>query len=115
MPGSTVEFTSSGGTLSSIVFLATGGVTKTADGSGAASASFSASSAGEYTVTATGTNAQEQAVTASATVTVTAADDDLPPTGGTVPAAALWIGLGALGLGAIVVTAALIRRRNAQR
>lgn len=37
----------------------------------------------------------------------------LPPTGGQVPAAALWLGIGAVGIGAIAVTAGVARRRAA--
>jgi len=116
MPDSSVEFTSSGGTMSSIVFLAASGTTKTADGEGTATATFTGTVAGEFTVTATGTDPQEQDAEGSATVTVTAADDDgLSDTGGTLPTAALWIGIAALGLGVVVVTAVVVRRRNAQR
>lgn len=114
-PNSTVEFTSTGGTLSSIVFLAAAGTSETADDEGSATTTFTGTAAGEYTVTATGVDAQEQAAEGSATVTVTAADDGLSATGGTVPTAALWIGIAAIGAGAIIVTAAVVRRRNAQR
>ncbi|MEU1972074.1 hypothetical protein ABZ477_10485 [Microbacterium sp. NPDC019599] len=45
------------------------------------------------------------------TVTGTTSGGGLPPTGGTVPAAAIWLGVGAVGIGGIAVAAAVARRR----
>jgi hypothetical protein len=120
MPNSTVSFTSTGGSIASLVFTATT-ATKTADASGSVSTVFTApTTAGSYTVTASGTAPDESAVTGSATITVTAAAGGgggagLPATGGTVPAAAIWLGVGAIGIGGIAVAAAVARRRASQR
>ncbi|WP_396655249.1 LPXTG cell wall anchor domain-containing protein [Microbacterium aurum] len=43
------------------------------------------------------------------------AGSTLPSTGGEIPAVALWIGAGALGLGGLAVVAATARRRAQQR
>ena len=39
---------------------------------------------------------------------------ELPATGGDVPMGAIWLGIGAVGLGGIAVTAAAARRRASQ-
>lgn len=52
----------------------------------------------------------------SATITVNPAagpTPGLPVTGGTVPAAVIWLGVGAIGIGGIAVAAAIARRRAA--
>jgi hypothetical protein len=99
------------GDLASIVFAAATGtvsVTKTVGADGTVSASLTVHQAGTFVVTAT----DSQGNTVSATVTATAAGGGgLPPTGGTVPAAAIWLGVGALGLGGIAVAAAMAQRR----
>ncbi len=107
--------TDAGVTLSSIVPTAvTSSVDKTVV-DGEASATFVAAAPGDYTVTATD---EDGNVIAVVPIEVVAADGDageLPSTGGTIPAAALWIGAGALGLGGVAVVAATARRRAAQR
>lgn len=107
-------------TLSSIVAAAASGstVTKTPVG-GVATASFSATAPGTYEVFVSGGTGNSGGEVGSVTITVTAAaaagtNPALPSTGGEIPAAALWIGAGALGLGALAVVAATARRR-AQR
>ncbi|MCU4671205.1 LPXTG cell wall anchor domain-containing protein [Microbacterium fluvii] len=45
---------------------------------------------------------------------VRATGDALPATGGSVPSAAIWLGVGALGLGAIAVSVGLGRREGAR-
>ncbi|MCC2034070.1 LPXTG cell wall anchor domain-containing protein [Microbacterium allomyrinae] len=113
-------FTATGGpsTLASIVLASStsSSVTKTvADGS--ASASFTPQAAGEYTVTATGGFGTEFG---SVVITVTApaaagGTGTLPSTGGSVPAAAIWFGAGALGLGGIAVAAGVARKRASSK
>ena len=102
-----------GDTLSSIVFAGATGtdsVTKTTSAEGTVSVNFKGPAAGNYTVTL-----ESQGQTGSATVTVTAAStgggSGLPATGGEVPAAAIWLGVGAIGIGGIAVAAAVARRR----
>lgn len=117
--------TSSSVTLGSLVRTAavTSSVTKpvTADRTSSATATFS--QAGTFVVTATGDDGTDLG---STTLVVAAAtdgsgsgtgDDDggLAVTGGSVPIAALWIGAGALGLGALAFVAATARRRAQQR
>ncbi|HBS76140.1 MAG TPA: sortase, partial [Microbacterium sp.] len=59
-------------------------------------------------------------VIATTEITVTADSDsdsdsgELPATGGDVPMGAIWLGIGAVGLGGIAVTAAAARRRASQ-
>lgn len=113
-----VDFTIGGGTgasLASIVAAATSGsqVTKpVVDGS--ASATFTANAVGTYVVTVSG----GETALGSVTITVSAAagagsgTGSLPATGGTVPAAAIWLGVGAIGLGGIAVAAVAARRRT---
>lgn len=107
----------SGATLSSLVKAAApGAVSKPINEAGVATANFTASAAGTYTVTAT-----DGAATNTVTITVAAAGagagggSTLPSTGGEIPAAALWVGAGALGLGGLAVVAAAARRRAQQR
>ncbi|WP_243075700.1 hypothetical protein [Microbacterium sp. SS28] len=73
-----------------------------------------------YLVEAVATSPDEKTtLEGSATVTVTPAaapvTPGLPPTGGTVPAAAIWLGVGAIGIGGIAVAAAVARRRAANK
>lgn len=105
-----------GAGLSSIVAAAAGSSTTKPIVNDVATATFTGTTAGTYTVTAAA-----DGVSSTVTVTVTAAgaaagggNGTLPSTGGEIPAAALWIGGGALGLGALAVVAATARRR-AQR
>ncbi|MEI3865713.1 hypothetical protein V6S02_01320 [Microbacterium sp. CCNWLW134] len=119
-------------TLSSIAFAAefpTSVVEKTAV-DGVATATFTApQTAGEYVVTVF----DSEQNSAQITITVAAATGGTPGTPGTpgagggtgtggslpatggnaVPAAAIWLGAGAVGLGGIAITAAVARRRAA--
>ncbi|MCP2638123.1 hypothetical protein K0817_016340 [Microbacterium sp. HD4P20] len=111
-----VLFSANGGTLASIVAAAGSGtsVEKTVV-NGSASATFTApSTAGTYVVTVTAPGGE---VLGSVTLTVAAAGGGsgggLPATGGSVPAAMIWAGVGALGLGGIAVAAVAARRRAA--
>ncbi|WP_248240073.1 hypothetical protein [Microbacterium kunmingense] len=110
-------------TLTSISFAAVAADTavKEAGDDRTAQATFTAPTAGgTYTVRITDADGDTQSVT----LTVAAADSgsggtggtggSLPATGGdAVPAAAIWLGAGAVGLGGIAVTAAVARRRAA--
>ena len=103
-----------GVTLASLVHAAgSGGVEKQVV-NGSASVQFTASQTGTYVVTATD---GEGNVVATQTLTVgTAAaggSGQLPATGGEVPGAMIWLGVGAIGLGGIAVAAAVARRRAA--
>lgn len=109
-----VTFSTTGGTLSSIVVAATGSSVNKPVVNGSASAKFVSNSAGSFTVTVSSGGT----VLGSTTVTVAAAGTPgagggLPATGGTVPAAAVWLGVGAIGIGGIAVAAAVARRRAA--
>ena len=103
-----------GVTLASLVHAAgSGGVEKQVV-NGSASVQFTASQTGTYVVTAAD---GEGNVVATQTLTVgTAAaggSGQLPATGGEVPGAMIWLGVGAIGLGGIAVAAAVARRRAA--
>ena len=109
-----------GGSLASVAAAAAPvGVTKVPSGD-TASAVFSATVPGDHTVTVTGASGT---VYGSATINVAAAgtgaavgagsNGGLPATGGVVPAAALWLGIGAMGIGGIAVAAVAARRRAA--
>jgi len=109
-----------GGSLSAIVRTATSVESTIVDGK--ATTTFTATEPGTYTVTASTPDSEP----ASTTITVAAAgagaggstgggSNALPSTGGQIPAAALWGGAGALGLGALAVVAATARRRANQR
>lgn len=112
-----------GATLSSLVKAAAAGSVTKPIVNGVASANFTASAAGTYTVSVTDGDVND-----TITLTVTAAStgggagggtggagSTLPSTGGEIPAVALWIGAGALGLGGLAVVAATARRRAQQR
>lgn len=108
-------------TLTSIAFAAANGsdtAIKQADETRTARATFTAPTAGgTYVITATDADGDTDRVT----ITVTAAASGgtggtgaLPATGGdAIPAAVIWLGAGAVGLGGIAVTAAVARRRAA--
>jgi hypothetical protein len=114
-------------TLSSVVMSAavgTSSVKKTTTAEGTVSVNFKGPIVpGSYTVTLVADNGQ------SGATTVTVVDPQasggstggagggagLPVTGGTLPAAAVWLGLGAVGLGGIAVVAAAARRRAHNR
>jgi hypothetical protein len=110
-------------TLTSISFAsvnATDTAEKVADENRTARATFTAPTVGgTYVIIATDEDGDRDSVT----VTVAAATSggsgsggsgSLPATGGdAVPAAAVWLGAGAVGLGGIAVTAAVARRRAA--
>ncbi|WP_109210438.1 MULTISPECIES: LPXTG cell wall anchor domain-containing protein [Microbacterium] len=88
---------------------------------GAASATYTApSTPGTYTVLVAQTDGEVVEDVAEVSVTVAAAGSGagsgsgaLPATGGTVPGAFIWLGVGAIGLGGIAVAAAVARRRAA--
>ncbi|WP_194397528.1 sortase [Microbacterium atlanticum] len=104
-----------GASLASIVFASAGtSVTKPVV-NGTAEASFTASASGTYVIAVTGGSG---ANLGSITLTVGSAagaggSGTLPATGGAVPAAAIWVGVGALGLGGIAVAAGVARKRAA--
>ena len=86
--------------------------TITTDAEGDATFSLVGPAAGNYKVTLVTSGG----LTGEATVTVTASSagtGGLPPTGSEVPAAAIWLGVGAIGIGGIAVAAAVARRRAA--
>ncbi|MEV8273692.1 hypothetical protein [Microbacterium sp. NPDC077184] len=89
---------------------------------GETSATFTPPTAAEYEITVTqdggefGSFADSLAITviegsASGGTGGSGAEGGLPATGGDVPGAALWLGVGALGVGGIAVAAAAARRR----
>ena len=111
----TVTFSANGGTLASIVAASgTGTSVEKTVVNGSASATFTApSTPGTFVVTVTAPGGE---VLGSVTLTVAAAaggGGGLPATGGSVPAAMIWAGVGALGLGGIAVAAVAARRRAA--
>lgn len=117
----TVFFSAPAGTLASIVAAQSGGTSvEKPVVNGSASASYTApNAAGQYTVTVSAPGGE---VLGSVTLTVAAAGgaggetgggSGLPVTGGTVPAAVIWAGVGALGLGGIAIAAVAARRRAA--
>ena len=107
---------STGATLASIVVASSGGssVEKPVS-NGSASASFTAQTAGTYVVSVS----DGETTIGSVTLNVAAAGSgsggsgQLPATGGEVPGAIIWLGVGAIGLGGIAVAAAVARRRAA--
>lgn len=114
----TVTFSATGGSLASIVVASAGTSVDKPVADGTASAEFTATTPGTYTISVLA----DGEVLGSTTVTVAAAGSgagggsgSLPATGGTVPAAAIWVGVGALGLGAIAVAAVGARRRAAAK
>lgn len=122
-----VTFSTSGpgvaaGTLSSIAYLTASGsssVVKQANADRVATATFTAPSAGgTFTIQIVDADGD----TGSVTITVTAAGSGaggdtggLPATGGALPAAAIWLGVGVIGIGGIAVAAAVARRRAAAK
>ena len=106
----------SGASLTSIAYAASGdtvySVTKAVSG-GSASATFTAGGTGTYDVVLTDTDGNTIAST-SISVTTDGGSGELPATGGDVPMGAIWLGVGAVGLGGIAVTAAAARRRASQ-
>lgn len=109
-------------TLSSIAFLAASGsssVVKPANADRVATATFTAPNVtGTYTIQIVDGDGDTGSVTISVTATGAGAGDGsggLPATGGAIPAAALWLGVGVIGMGGIAVTAAVARRRAAAK
>lgn len=107
-----------GGSISSIVRASSSGAVAKTVVDGTATATFTASAPGTFTIAV----GDGENVLATTTVTVTAASTGggsggtggsgtLPATGGTVESAALWLGLGAIGIGGIAVAAVAARRR----
>ena len=111
----TFSVSPAGAALSSIVLASgTGSSVEKPVVNGSASATFTANAPGNYVVTVSG----EGEALGSVTISVAAATSgsgagELPATGGTVPAAFIWLGVGAIGLGGIAVAAAVARRRAA--
>ena len=110
-----------GVTLTSVAASATTGtasVTKPVVG-GQTSATFTPPTAADYAITVAQGDESFGTFTDTVTVTVvegsasggTGSTGGLPATGGDVPGAALWLGVGALGVGGIAVAAAAARRR----
>lgn len=110
-----------GVTLTSVAASATTGtasVTKPVVG-GQTSATFTPPTAADYAITVAQGDESFGTFTDTVTVTVvegsasggTGGTGGLPATGGDVPGAALWLGVGALGVGGIAVAAAAARRR----
>jgi hypothetical protein len=105
------------GTVSSIVRAAgSGTVVEKPVADGSASASYTAPTApGTYTVLVAQTDGETTQDVAEVSVTVAAASGGgtgvLPVTGSTIPAAAIWLGVGAVGIGGIAVAAGVARRR----
>ncbi len=108
---------STGATLASIVVASSGGGVSKPVSNGSASATFTAQTAGTYTVSVS----DGETTIGSVTLNVAAAGSgsgstgagELPATGGEVPGAIIWLGVGAIGLGGIAVAAAVARRRAA--
>lgn len=123
----TTTFSTSGvgvseNTLTSISFAAavtSDDAIKEAGDDRSAQATFTAPTAGgTYLITVTDedgdTDAIQITVAAASTGGGSSTGGSLPATGGdAVPAAAIWLGAGAVGLGGIAVTAAVARRRAA--
>lgn len=130
-PGSQVTFSTSGpgvvaNTLTSLVQAAVSGsssVVKTASAEGGATANFTAPTGvtGTYSILAEGVrNGQPASFVVDVSVVAASAGGStgtgtangaLPATGGDVPVAALWLGVGAIGIGGIAVAAGVARRR----
>lgn len=109
---------STGATLASIVVASSGGSVSKPVTNGSASATFTAQTAGTYVVSVS----DGETTIGSVTLDVAAAGSGsggtggsgtLPATGGEVPGAIIWLGVGAIGLGGIAVAAAVARRRAA--
>jgi hypothetical protein len=125
--GTTVFETSGAGvnanTLTSISFAAVAAsddAIKEAGDDRTAQATFTAPGPGEYTVLVTDADGDSESITLTVAAAGTGGTGgsgtggSLPATGGdAVPAAAVWLGAGAVGLGGIAVTAAVARRRAA--
>ncbi|WP_375385851.1 hypothetical protein [uncultured Microbacterium sp.] len=112
-------FTLSGGdgaTLASIVRTAAPAGLQKPVVDGTSAAVFKSNSEGTFTVAAYDSNGLQ---VGSVTLVVSAANAGgstsdpgaLPATGGTVPLTAIWLGVGALGIGSIAVVAGVARRR----
>ncbi|KAA9107786.1 hypothetical protein [Microbacterium rhizomatis] len=108
-----------GATLASIVRAAAPAGLQKPVVNGTSSAVFTANNEGTFTVAAFDSNGRQ---VASFELVVSAANADgglgstdggsaLPATGGAVPLTAIWIGVGAVGMGSIAVVAAVARRR----
>lgn len=107
---------STGATLASIVLASAGTSVEKPVVDGSATATFTAQTSGTYVVSIS----DGETVIGSVTLDVAPAGSgaggssgDLPATGGAVPGAFVWLGVGAVGLGAIAVAAAVARRRAA--
>ncbi|MGV8896378.1 MAG: LPXTG cell wall anchor domain-containing protein [Rhodoglobus sp.] len=101
-------------TLAVIKTAVQGSVMKQSSDTGAVAFTVSGSAPGSYTLTATG---QTSGIVGVATFTIAPADtasgSGLPNTGSEIPPLAIWVGGGALALGAaLVLTVTLSRRRS---
>lgn len=101
----------SGGQLSSIVLAAAPVSTTKEVSNGTASASFSSNVAGSFRIAATGPNGEDLGTVGFVVGEPADAGDGLPPTGGAVPVGVIWLGVGAVGAGGVVVAATALRRR----
>lgn len=127
LDGRTVTFSTQGpavrdDTLSSLVFASEkGSSSATAPIAGrTAAVTFTGPAERVYPISVSWSDETEVLLEVPITVTQAAdagpdAGAALPSTGGTVPTEALWIGVGAVGLGAIAVYAAVARRRRSHR
>jgi len=109
---------SNGASLASIVAASASAGLEKPVVNGSASVQFTAQREGTFTVSVSdGTQVirsitlEVGAVGAGGGSNAGDGSDGLPPTGGTVAAAYVWLGVGALGLGGIAVAAAAARRR----
>lgn len=129
----TVTFSSDGGTLSSIVVAAAGSSVTKAVANGSASATFVASTPGNYVVSVSSGGQFLGSVTISVGSATSgggtggstggsaggstggSGGSGLAVTGSEVPAAVIWAGAGAIGLGGIAIAAVAARRRAAAK
>jgi hypothetical protein len=103
-----------GVTLASVVRTAASGGVEKQVVNGSASAQFTASTAGTYTVSAADASGNVVGSQTLSVGTSSSGGSSLPATGGgDVPAAVIWLGVGAVGIGGIAVAAAVARRRAA--
>lgn len=105
-----------GASIASIAFTAIAGssVDKPV-AAGTASATFTATTPGSYTISIYDGSTLLGSVPVTVAAAGSGADSDadgLADSGGTVPAAVIWVGVGAIGLGGIALAAVAARRRT---